>query len=207
MFHKGHSETLSTKQVELLPLVKKFMTNFGLVGGTAIALHIGHRRSIDFDLFSTEEFKNGKIKNIITRSGWEMERTLRDEDGQFTFFINKVQMTFFYYPFEIDFTEDFDGVKTPDLLTLTAMKAYALGRRAKWKDYVDLFFIIEKHYSIEEIAAKSQEIFKNEFNERLFRQQLAYFGDVDYTEEVEFLPGFEVDEETVKKKLIEFSLE
>ncbi len=207
MFHKGHSEILSTKQVELLPLVKKFMMGFGLVGGTAIALHIGHRRSIDFDLFSTEEFKNGKIKNIVTRSDWEIERTLRDEDGQFTFFINKVQMTFFHYPFEIDFTEDFDGIRAPDLITLAAMKAYALGRRAKWKDYIDLFFIIEKHYSIEEIAAKSQEIFKNEFNERLFRQQLAYFGDVNYEEEVEFLPGFEVDEETVKKKLIDFSLE
>jgi hypothetical protein len=46
-----HLEILSKEQVELLPLVSQFKREFYLVGGTAIALHIGHRESIDFELF------------------------------------------------------------------------------------------------------------------------------------------------------------
>ena len=46
-----HNEILSVTQLELLPLVKQFKREFFLVGGTAIALYIGHRQSIDFDLF------------------------------------------------------------------------------------------------------------------------------------------------------------
>ena len=47
-----HKEILTEKQANLLTLVKAYSSKFGLVGGTAIALQIGHRRSIDFDLFS-----------------------------------------------------------------------------------------------------------------------------------------------------------
>jgi len=46
-----HNEILSPAQTELLLLIKSFRREFYLVGGTAIAVHIGHRRSIDFDLF------------------------------------------------------------------------------------------------------------------------------------------------------------
>jgi hypothetical protein len=47
---------LTTNQKKLLPLIKKFSLDFYLVGGTAIALHLGHRRSIDFDLFTEKKF-------------------------------------------------------------------------------------------------------------------------------------------------------
>lgn len=207
MLPLGNKKILTEEQVELLPTVRIFMDNFGLVGGTAIAFHLGHRRSIDFDLFSLNEFSNRKIRNIVKKEGWNIERVFKDEDGQFTFFINKVQITFFYYPFEIKFNKEFEGLGIPDLLTLGAMKAYALGRRAKWKDYVDLYFIFQKYKSIKPLTKKAEEIFKDEFNETLFRKQLTYFDDINYEEEVEFLPGFEVDEEKIKKELINFSLE
>lgn len=203
-----HKEILTEEQVALLPLVNTFKKDFGLVGGTAIALHIGHRRSIDFDLFALKEFDNAKIKKIIKRNGWRISKVYKDESGQFTFFVNGVQFTFFYYPFNIDFSEHFEkSLKMPDLLTLAAMKAYALGRRAKWKDYVDLYFIINTYHSIEKITKKGKEIFKGEFNERIFREQLGYFDDVNYSEEVVFLPGHEVSEKEIKKKLVQFSLE
>jgi hypothetical protein len=50
-----------------MPLIKSFSQDFGLVGGIAIALHIGHRRSIDFDLFTKKEFetKNDIIKKFL----------------------------------------------------------------------------------------------------------------------------------------------
>ena len=94
----------------------------------------------------------------------------------------------------------------PDLLSLAAMKAFALGRRAKWKDYVDLYFMINKYHSIKKIVKRCDDIFKNEFNERIFREALSYFDDINYDEEVEFLPGFKVSDNIIKKKLIEFSV-
>ncbi len=87
------------------------------------------------------------------------------------------------------------------------MKAFALGRRAKWKDYVDLYFILKAHHSVAEITAKGVEIFGNEFNEKIFRVQLAYFNDIDYSEQVVYKDGFRVDDEVIKKTLVEFSLE
>ncbi|MDE1728628.1 MAG: hypothetical protein KGH81_05555, partial [Thaumarchaeota archaeon] len=43
----------------------------------------------------------------------------------------------------------------------------------------------------------------NEFNEKLFRQQLAYFNDVDFSEQIIWLPNFEKTEEEIKQKLTE----
>jgi len=203
-----HKEVLTKEQERLLPLVTKFTEKFGLVGGTAIALQIGHRRSIDFDLFSLERFDNHKIKNIVKNGLWEIDKIYSDEEGQFTFFVDGVQFTFFEYPFKIEFPEYLDKfLRMPDLLTLAAMKAYALGRRTKWKDYVDLYFIIKDHHSLVEIAEKGREIFAGEFNEKIFREQLGYFQDINYSEVVEFLPGFEVSEQEIKDKLTAFSLE
>jgi len=62
-----HEEILEEKQKKLLTLLSKFSPQFGLVGGTAIALHLGHRRSIDFDLFTTVDFDTDKIRGIIRK--------------------------------------------------------------------------------------------------------------------------------------------
>ncbi|PKL72533.1 hypothetical protein CVV26_00790 [Candidatus Kuenenbacteria bacterium HGW-Kuenenbacteria-1] len=208
MQDKFHKEILTKEQIELLPLVKEFIKDFGLVGGTAIALQIGHRESIDFDLFSNKEFNNVKIKKITVKNKYKISKVYKDELGQFTFFIKNVQFTFFHYPFEINYSERFDKIiKMSDLLTLAAMKAYALGRRAKWKDYVDLYFIIRDFHSVKEIVKKAGEIFGPEFNEKLFKIHLSYFNDINYQEEVIFKKGFEVDDKIIKKALINFSLE
>lgn len=202
-----HKEILSPEQTVLLPIVKLFSKDFGLVGGTAIALHLGHRESIDFDLFTMKEFGNQSIRNKIIPHA-PIDAVLRDEMGQFTVVVNGVRLTFFQYPYPITFSVSLnDVVKIPDLLTLAAMKAFALGRRAKWKDYMDLFFILKEHNSVTEIAEKSIQIFGAEFNEKNFRAQLAYVEDVDYSERVMFKEGFAVADEVVKKALVEFSLE
>ena len=61
------------------------------------------------------------------------------------------------------------------LLTLAAMKAYALGGRAKWKDYVDLYVLLRDHFSLAQISEKSKDIFGAYYNEKLFREQLKKF--------------------------------
>ncbi|MFA6376890.1 MAG: nucleotidyl transferase AbiEii/AbiGii toxin family protein [Candidatus Paceibacterota bacterium] len=202
-----HKEILTENQIKLLPVLKLFSRNFGLVGGTAIALQIGHRRSIDFDMFSPKKFNNTRIKNKI------LENTAIDEIivsrlDELTFISQGVKFTFFRFIYEIQYAERMDGkIKIPDLLTLAAMKAFALGQRAKWKDYVDLYFIIRDFHGINEIVKKGEELFGGEFNDKIFKMQLGYFNDVRYDEPVEFLPGFEVGDKEIKKKLVEFSLE
>jgi len=171
-----------------------------------VALHLGHRQSIDFDLFTQKEFDNAKIRQRILKYN-QIDQVIRDEAGQFSLQIKGVRFTYLFYPYQINFSDSFKNIiKLPDLATLAAMKAFALGRRAKWKDYVDLYFIIKDHFSISEISKRGNEIFRGEFNEKLFRSQLAYFDDINYSETIIFMPGFEIDDEKIKQKLIEFSL-
>lgn len=198
-------EILTTEQIELLPLLLEFSGKFGLVGGTAIALHIGHRRSIDFDLFSEKGFKNSTLEKKI-RGARGIDEIIVDREGEFTIMLNGVKSTFFHYPFHIDYKSSLDGIiKIPDILTLAAMKAYALGRRAKWKDYVDLYFVIKYFHTLDEISEKCREIFGDSFNEKLLRVQLPYFEDVNYIEKIEYMKGFKVRDKDVKKALVEFS--
>lgn len=67
------------------------------------------------------------------------------------------------------------------------MKVYALGGRAKWKDYVDLYFILKEYLSFKEISEKAKEIYKGFYNEKLFKEQLSWFKDIDYSETVTFI--------------------
>jgi hypothetical protein len=202
-----HAEILTNEQTKLLPLVRNFSRSFGLVGGTAVALQIGHRRSIDFDLFTHKKFKNADISKKISRFG-PMQEIIVKKEGEFTFLMKGVKVTFFQFPYRVEFSKKFDDIiRMSDLLTLAAMKAFALGQRAKWKDYVDLYFIMNKYHGIDKIIKKARELFGKEFNEKIFRTQLTYLEDVSYEEEVVYMPGFKASEEKIKKELIDFSLE
>jgi len=202
-----HKEILTKEQVELLPLLKEFKDKFYMVGGTAIALHIGHRRSIDFDLFSEKKFQNFRIRKTFSLFV-KKEKTLVDRPGELTMLLHNIKFTFFNFPYHISHPEKLDSVVSmPNLLTLAAMKAFALGQRAKWKDYVDLYFIMKKFHTIGEISKKADQLFGTNFNERMFREQLVYFSDVNYEEKVEYMKGFEIGEEEVKKELEEFIAE
>lgn len=201
-----HEEIFAEGQKKLLALIRKFSTNFGLVGGTAVALQIGHRRSIDFDLFTLEDFDIGKIREIV-RLEHTIENVFVENPNELTVLVDGVKITFYKYPFPIEFTTKLEGIiQMPDLISLAVMKAFALGRRAKWKDYVDLFFIF-KNFPFLTVVEKAQNIFSGEFNEKLFREQLAYFKDIDYSEKIDYLPGFQVSDEEVKKTLLGISLE
>lgn len=201
-----HDEILTREQKELTPLLQFFAPQFGLVGGTAIALHLGHRRSIDFDLFTNKPFRNGDIRRKLVRAR-RIPRVLRDERGQYTVVVNGVFVTFFHYDYPLRYRARWGRkLRLPDLITLAAMKAHALGRRAKWKDYVDLYFILRTQHTMEQIVSKAKSMFKSEFNERFFRQQLAYFQDIDYTETVEYLPGFETDDKVIQRALIKHAV-
>jgi len=196
---------LNTDQANLLSFIKLFSSDYYLVGGTAIALHIGHRRSIDFDLFTDNTFNPIKLRTKILKTN-RIDHTFNQGEGDLTVLVNNVKVTFFHYPFLINRPINFeDTIQLPDLLTLGAMKAFALGRRAKWKDYVDLYFIFQKH-TFQELVDKTDSIFNTEFNEKIFRTQLAYFEDIDYSEQIEYLGGYEKRDDDIKQFLEKISL-
>jgi len=200
-----HSEILTNEQNELLPLIKSFSKDYYLVGGTAIALYLGHRRSIDFDLFTTRDIKRKSIRNLIDKSGFAVGNLLYEAFDQMHIVINSVKITFFNFPYEIDHPMVFNGIiKIPTLLDLAAMKTYALGGRAKWKDYVDLYYILKDHHDLKELSVRATEIFGTYFNEKLFREQLCFFDDIDFSEKVEYM-GDEINEEEIRKVLVEIA--
>jgi hypothetical protein len=200
-----HLEILNAAQLELLPTLSQFKREYYLVGRTAIALHIGYRESIDFDLFEEKAIRKqdvfSKLKNINYIVSFA-------DYNQINMLSNGVKITFFSFPYSVPLNSELRGIlKMPDLLTLAAMKAFALDSRAKYKDYVDLYFIIKFHYSIYEISAKAISIFKEQFIEKQFIAQLGYFKGINYDEEVTFLIPNPLTEVEVQEFLINVSIE
>lgn len=197
-----HSEILNDSQRELLPLMAQFRREYYLVGGTAIALYLGHRRSIDFDLFKPRIINHKRNLDKIAATAFDHTVTRRVTE-QMNLIVNDVKVTFFQYPFPVEPTARFEQTfRLPSLLQLAAMKAYALGRRSKWKDYVDLYFLLRDHFSIADITVEATRIFGELFSEKMFRSQLCYFEDIDYTETVDWLIANPPTDEEIKQELI-----
>ncbi|WP_026710552.1 nucleotidyl transferase AbiEii/AbiGii toxin family protein [Flavobacterium filum] len=201
-----HLNILNQNQVELLPFISLFKREYYLVGGTAIALHIGHRESIDFDLFKLSVLRKNDIYRKISASKVGYKFGYENYE-QLNLIINNVKFTFFSFPHKIPLNSEIKSViKMPDLLTLAAMKAFALGRRAKWKDYVDLYFILKDFYSFDEIAAQAELLFGEMFSKKLFKMQLGYFKGINYEEEVTYIIPNPPTEEEIQSYLIEVSI-
>jgi hypothetical protein len=204
-----YNNVLEENQSKLLDLIKLFQKDFYLAWWTAIALYLGHRKSIDFDLFSNKPIKLNSIINTIIKNNYKIDYTLVSNKDELTIVIKWVKITFLYFPFNIDL-KDFlipKIIKSPDLLTIAAMEAYAMWRRSKCKDYVDMYFLLNQNYTIEIISKKAKEIFNWAFEEKLFREQLCYFEDIDYSEQVEYI-WENIDDNIIKnflsKKAVEF---
>lgn len=180
-------EVLTKEGKEIFRLLGKF-DDFYLAGGTALALQIGHRISVDFDLFSEKEISKNllaKIKRVF--EGKTIIASVNNPD-ELTVFADDVKITFLKYPFPvINKFVDYNGVKILDAKEIAATKAYTIGRRGTLKDYVDLHFIVsEKISSLDEIMEMARSKFGSDFNDRLFLEQLVYFNDIEETK-IQFL--------------------
>lgn len=182
-----HLEALKSEQKKILPGLKGF-SNFYLVGGTALALRIGHRVSVDFDLFSAKEISPAllnKIKRIF--SSFKI-KTIVNHSGQLSVMVGDTKLDFVKYAFPLIFKPVvFDNIKIIPIKEIAAMKAYVLNQRGTFKDYVDLYFIVkDKYVTLESIKKIAEKKYKGEFNFRLFLEQLIYLDDIK-DEEIEFL--------------------
>jgi len=174
-----HLETLTQQGQKIFQKLKNF-SEFHLAGGTALALQIGHRRSIDFDLFSKKNISPrllNKIEKIFPNSNIDI---IVNRPEQLSVNINQVKLDFIKYPFPlISKLIKYQGVAICSIVEICAMKAYALGRRPALKDYIDLYYALkEKKTTLEKIIKTAKKKYKREFNARLFLEQLVYTEDV-----------------------------
>jgi Nucleotidyl transferase AbiEii toxin, Type IV TA system len=182
-----HYEALTKQGAALFPRLSAF-PDFYLAGGTALALQIGHRVSVDFDFFSSDPIPHSlllKAKRVFEASSVE---PLINNPDELTVLVDDMKLTFLAYPFPVIAPlVSAGGLHLLSVTEIAATKAYSIGRRGTYKDYVDLYAIVKhRHATLAEIIAMAERKFEAQFNSRLFAEQLLFMDDIgDYR--IEFL--------------------
>ncbi len=174
-----HDEALTKDAAMLLPKFIRFK-QFYLVGGTALALQMGHRLSVDFDLFSRESLSSRlleQVKNVFVSE--KLVVTYRSPE-QLNVEINGVKTTFFFFDYPvIEPFVPYRGLSLASIREIAAMKAFAIGKRLSFKDYVDWYFMLkEKRVTLPDVISLAQKKFGGDFNDRLFLGQLVSLSDI-----------------------------
>lgn len=182
-----HPEAIKSEQKKVFEKLKHF-PEFYLAGGTALALQIGHRISIDFDLFSEKEISPqflNKVRRIFKEFKTEI---VINHSEQLSIKANGIKIDFVKYNFRpIADLINFRDVKLLSTPEIAAAKAHTIGRRITLKDYIDLYFILkEKFISLPKLITICKKKYKDEFNERLFLEQLISLEEVEEVP-IEFL--------------------
>ncbi len=133
---------LTTQRFFSLPWTKDFL----LVGGTNAALQIGHRLSVDIDLFTNTVFLPGEVLGKIERDfSIEKNRVIIDESGLVVFLQPEdIKVDLFHMDIEMKLPPVIDnGMRLANLMDVAAMKIEAMIQRRVKKDYIDLHFIFK----------------------------------------------------------------
>lgn len=142
-----HKETVSKELIEVTKALMDMdqLNSFQLVGGTAIALQIGHRKSIDIDLFSTKKTDLLRIKRSLTDSFSKISNVVLTQNCVRAE-INGVRVDIFddwSIPFRRNQIIE-EGIRLTALEDLAAFKLSTITGRREKKDYIDLFFLFKK---------------------------------------------------------------
>lgn len=120
-----------------------------MAGGSALALHLGHRFSIDFDFFIRNEFDQKKTALILRKIGNFKVKTIKKDTllGKF----NGVDFSLFQYRYPLLFTTvEFKNINLADPRDIAAMKIAAVIDRGTKKDFIDLYFLSQKGISLDD---------------------------------------------------------
>jgi hypothetical protein len=162
------------QQLQSLPDLKEFY----LVGGTALALQLNHRNSIDIDLFTRNEFQNDLIINYIKSSGFSFD-VLYNFKNTIIGYINEVKVDFIThdYPLVLPPIEE-EGITYLSLQDIAAMKLNAISNSGKrLKDFIDVYFLLE-NFSLTEMIGFYTVKYPN-FNPLIPLRAISYFDDID----------------------------
>src|ERR1022692_4260545 len=128
-----HTEVLTPAATELIPSLSAFKPDFYLAGGTGLALQIGHRVSVDFDLFSGTAIKRTLIKNVEELYPKQTQEILVSSRNELTLMIGGVKFTFLHYPFPLILPLNTSGpIPILAVKEILATKAYTIGRRGEF---------------------------------------------------------------------------
>lgn len=163
-------------QLEARPLE---MLNYYLAGGTALALQLGHRQSVDFDFFSRRPAIATRTLDCFERFPGAVIRdrdahTLHGEvDGVKVSFIANYRYPFLKKPIRAGL------IKIASIFDIALMKLLAITHRATLRDYVDLAAIIRSGVSFETLLQGTRKKYGKQFNPMICVKALIYHGDID----------------------------
>ena len=181
-----HTETVEPVTLELLKQLMGLaaLKDFTLVGGTALSLKFGHRKSIDLDLFSISKFDNQELKDLLAANFESFESSVPNNAPGVFAYIDGVKVDFVQYHFHplIRPVEIVDGVRMASDEDIAAMKIFAILQRAKKKDFWDINLLLEK-FGLENIISFYREKFPKNQMFISISQALLYFDDVENDED------------------------
>lgn len=156
-----------------------FLADNFLVGGTALALQMGHRFSVDLDLFTHSAFEAEPLLEAFQAKYKVQPLTVTN-----TIFIVvvegiKVDCVHFKYPFAFPLL-NLDGVRMADLRDIAPMKLDAVTKRGSKKDFFDMYYLFER-FSPSQILEWYNQMFKHSTSFHVIRS-LTYFDDAEQTE-------------------------
>ena len=194
------SQTVESNTLELLKslMQKEYLNSFVLVGGTALALQLGNRESIDLDLFSNTDFASNDLLTSLLK---DYQIVINNQLPQTLITtINHVKVDFikFHYPFIRPFLV-IENIRMASLEDIAAMKLDAITGRGSKKDFYDLFFLLQ-HYSIDELFSFYTEKYPHQTTFHVARS-LTYFDDADI-QPSPIVFDKTITWETVKQKII-----
>ncbi len=168
-----------------------------MAGGSALALQLGHRQSVDFDFFSQEAFDPQGVASHLTSKGEFVTHQLTPKTLLGAF--NGVRFSLFHYPYPlIDQTVPYNGVALASPKDIAAMKLVAITDRGSKKDFIDLYELAKQQFSIENMF----DFYEQKYhllaeNKLLLLKSLQYFEDAEASEMP--IMVIQIDWEEVKK--------
>ena len=170
--------------------------DFFLVGGTALALQIGHRISIDLDFFTLSSFDKDQLKNVLIKE-FDAQFFAIDENA-ISGIINHVKFDFITHQYPlIKPVLEIENTRLASLEDIAAMKLNAVRNRGTKKDFVDIYFLLQK-FTLEQLLKMVNLKYPNHID-ILTLKSLVYFDDAENQPECEML--IDVDWNEVKQKI------
>lgn len=177
-----HYETIDPETLGLLKSLQKVpaFSELRLVGGTSLALQIGHRKSIDIDLFGEIKTDEYAISDALNEIG---EVTiLRKSENINIYLINNIKVDIVNYPYPwIEKPIIEDDLSLAGKKDIAAMKLAAITGRGTKKNFVDLYFLLQS-FSLEEMMTFYNQKY-HDGSELLVLKSLSYFEDANEDED------------------------
>lgn len=152
-----HLEVISVQMQDVLKYIGScaWIKRFYLAGGTALALRLGHRLSIDLDFFSEVDEINQSTRQEIKQALSELQlQVLEDVDGNLLLRVDQLRIGFFGYGYPLlALTDTVTDVPLAALVDIGLMKLDALISRGSRKDFYDLYMVAQ-HISLPTLLAK-----------------------------------------------------